>query len=85
MVTGDEPVKILPVKMMCPDGGYDSDIADGIEYAADNGANVINLSLSGYGGYTPGQSYYLNISDNIGSVSGLNQKDAVKMQFSVVG
>ena len=29
--------------------GYDSQIADGIRWAADNGANVINMSLGGTG------------------------------------
>jgi serine protease len=50
-VTGAAPgVKILPVKVMnaalqC--SGYSSDVANGIKWAADNGAKVINLSLGG--------------------------------------
>jgi thermitase len=41
--------QILPVKVMGPDGsGYDSDIAQGIIYAARNGAHIINMSLGGY-------------------------------------
>lgn len=40
--------RIMPVQVMEYDGsGYDTDIADGIIWAADNGADVINLSLGG--------------------------------------
>lgn len=42
--------KIMPLKVINSFGwGYDSDIAVAIEYAADNGAKVINLSLGGGG------------------------------------
>jgi type VII secretion-associated serine protease mycosin len=46
-IAGAAPgVKILPVKVLnC--SGYASDVANGIKWAADNGAKVINLSLGG--------------------------------------
>ncbi|MBW4470161.1 MAG: S8 family serine peptidase [Stenomitos rutilans HA7619-LM2] len=39
--------KIMPVRVIGSDGGSDLNIAAGIRYAAENGANVINLSLGG--------------------------------------
>lgn len=42
--------KIMPVKSLSGKGeGNDSDIAEGIIWAVDNGANIINLSLGGAG------------------------------------
>lgn len=41
---------IMPVKVMNQSGeGADDDIINGIRFAADNGANVVNMSLGGYG------------------------------------
>ncbi|MEM0979774.1 MAG: S8 family serine peptidase [Cyanobacteria bacterium P01_H01_bin.58] len=41
--------KILPIRVLGPDGGYSSDVAAGIRYAAELGADAINLSLNGSG------------------------------------
>jgi serine protease len=45
--------KIMPLKVLSAQGwGNSSDIADAIRFAADNGADVISMSLGG-GGYSP--------------------------------
>jgi serine protease len=48
-IAGAAPgVKILPVQVLCGSGaGWSSDVANGITWAADNDATVINLSLGG--------------------------------------
>ena len=42
----DWSARIMPIKVLNSQGsGYDSDVAAGIRYAADHGADVINMSL----------------------------------------
>lgn len=46
-------VRVLPVKVLDAEGyGWDSDIAEGIDWAVAHGADVVNLSLSGLGSTT---------------------------------
>lgn len=43
-------VKIMPIRVMNEEGkGYDSDVAKGIRFAVDHGANIINMSFAGEG------------------------------------
>ncbi len=48
--TKDTPVKIMPVRVIELDEGYLSIAVNGIYYAVDNGARVVNISLSGVKG-----------------------------------
>lgn len=47
-VAGAAPVKIMPVKVFEGDTGSDISISDGIIWAADHGAKVINMSFGSY-------------------------------------
>jgi trimeric autotransporter adhesin len=42
--------RIMPIRVLGPNGGSFTDIARGIRYAVDNGARVLNLSLGGGNG-----------------------------------
>lgn len=46
---GTAPVKIMPLRTLEAGSGDDFTIAEAIKYAADNGADIINMSLSGLG------------------------------------
>ena len=46
---GTAPIKIMPIRVLEAGSGDDFTIAQGITYAVDNGARVINMSLCGYG------------------------------------
>lgn len=59
---------IMPVKVL-DSGGYgdDTGIANGIQWAADNGADVISMSLGG-GGYVSYTESIINYATEIGSI-----------------
>ncbi len=60
--------QIMPVKVLGDNGfGSFQNIADGIRYAADNGANVINLSLGGSSGSVV-LSSAIEYAQNLGAV-----------------
>ena len=60
--------QIMPIRVLDNNGsGYTSDVIKGIRYAADNGANVINLSLGG-GGYSQAMDDAIAYATSLGSV-----------------
>ena len=59
---------ILPVKVLSFDGyGQDTEIADGVQWSADNGADVISMSLGG-GGYVSYFDNAISYAHSIGTV-----------------
>lgn len=46
---GPAGVSIIPVRVLGPNGGTDWAISQGVRWAADQGAEIINLSLGGFG------------------------------------
>lgn len=61
-------VEIMPLRVLDTWGsGYNSDIVDAVYYAADNGADVINLSLGG-GGFSGAFQDAVNYADSAGVV-----------------
>jgi thermitase len=66
-ITGlDWQARIMPIRVLDEYGvGWDSDIADGITWAYQNGAKVLNLSLGG-----PGYSYAMQESINSAHAAG---------------
>ncbi len=65
-VTWNARVLVMPVKVLDEYGnGYDSDVYEGVKWAVDNGAKVLNYS---FGGYSP--SHVLRAAMNYASSKG---------------
>ena len=60
--------KIMPVKVLSDDGYGDyADIANGIQFSAQEGANVISMSLGG-GGFDNSMNYAINYANDVNCV-----------------
>ena len=68
-ITGVAPnALIMPIRVLGNNGyGYTSDIISGVYWSADNGADVINLSLGG-GGYSQAMADAIAYASDLGSV-----------------
>ena len=68
-ITGVAPdAKIMPIRVLDDEGyGWTSDIIAGVRWAADNGADVINLSLGG-GGYSKAMADAIAHASGLGAV-----------------
>lgn len=74
-------VKIMPIKVLDANGyGSDNNVGDGIRWAADNGANIINLSLGG-----PEDSQYIQDAINYAHNKGVIVIAAAGNENSSVG
>jgi hypothetical protein len=77
----DWKARIMPIKVLDAQGsGYDSDVAAGIRYAADHGAEVINMSLG-----SPDYSYTLTDAVNYAFNKGVTIVAASGNESSSVG
>jgi len=68
-ITGVAPdAQIMPVQVLGDNGaGYNSDIVAGINYAVDNGADIINLSLGG-SSISPGINAAIQEANDLGTL-----------------
>ena len=68
-ISGVAPdAQIMPIRVLDDNGsGYTSDIVEGIIWATDNGADVINMSLGG-GGYSQAMADAIEYASNNGTV-----------------